>query len=104
MSEFDVQPESLRTASKGVAAAASQLSQQWQSLVSTAQGMGDIFGDDMVGGLIGGSYSAAQEIAGKSFTTALQGFAQISDGLNSMADMYDTTEQANTETIKSNQV
>lgn len=96
---FDVQPQSLHTAGYGVANAADQLSQQWQSLTSTAQGMGDIFGDDMVGGLIGASYSAAQQIAGDSFTGALGGFAQIADGLHAMADLYDTTEQANTDTF-----
>jgi uncharacterized protein YukE len=92
---FYVQPQSLHTAGHGVANAADQLSQQWQSLTSTAQGMQDIFGDDMVGGLIGASYGAAQQIAGDSFSSALDGFAQIADGLHAMADLYDTTEQAN---------
>jgi hypothetical protein len=96
---FDVQPQSLHTAGQGVANAADQLSQQWQSLTSTAQGMGDIFGDDMVGGLIGASYSAAQQIAGDSFSSALGGFARIADGLHAMADLYDTTEHANTDTF-----
>ena len=66
--------------------------------------MGDIFGDDLVGGLIGASYSAAQDIANDSFTSALDGFTQIADGLDAMAQLYDVTEQANTEPIRSNQV
>lgn len=98
-SGFQVDPQSLRTASRGVTAAAQQLSQQWQTLQSTAQGMGDIFGDDMVGGLIGASYSAAEGIANDSFSTALDGFGQIADGLGAMADLYDTTEQDNTDTV-----
>ena len=98
-SGFQVDPQSLRTASQGVTAAAQQLSQQWQALQSTAQGMGDIFGDDMVGGLIGASYSAAEGIASDSFSSALDGFGQIADGLGAMADLYDTTEQANTDTV-----
>lgn len=96
---FQVDPASLRTASQGVTAAAHQLGQQWQALQSTAQGMGDIFGDDMVGGLIGASYSAAEGIANDSFSSALDGFSQIADGLAAMADLYDTTEQGNTETV-----
>lgn len=98
-SGFQVDPASLRTASQGVASAAQQLGQQWQALQSTAQGMGDIFGDDMVGGLIGASYGAAVEIATDSFDSALDGFAEISDGLSAMADQYDTTEQDNVETV-----
>jgi hypothetical protein len=97
---FQVDPGSLRTASQGVTAAARQLAQQWQSLQSTAQGMGDIFGDDMVGGLVGASYGAAEEIANDSFSSALDGFAQIADGLSAMADLYDSTEQDNTGTVQ----
>ena len=96
---FDVQPQSLHTAGHGVADAADQLSQQWQSLTSTAEGLGDIFGDDMVGGLIGASYGAAQQIAGDSFSSALDGFTQIADGLHAMADLYDTAERATTDTF-----
>jgi uncharacterized protein YukE len=98
---FDVSPQSLRTASQGVASAAEQLQQQWQSLMSTSQGMGDIFGDDMVGGLIGASYGAAQEIASDSFTSAMDGFSQIAEDLNAMADLYDDTEQVNADNIDS---
>lgn len=98
---MDVSPASLRSAGTGVANAADALSQQWQSLLSTAQGMGDIFGDDMVGGLIGASYSVAQDIAGGSFASALEGFTRITDGLKAMADLYDTIEQANTDTFRS---
>ncbi len=92
-SGFDIEPGSLRSAGKGVADAAHSLSDTWHALKASSDGMGDIFGDDMVGGLIGASYGAASDIADDSFTSTSKGYQKIADGLGAMADMYDDTEQ-----------
>ena len=98
-SGFDIDPGVLRAAGKGVADAAQSLSDKWQALMASSDGMGDIFGDDMVGGLIGASYMAATDIADDSFSSTVDGYWQVVDGLDAMAEMYDDTEQENAETF-----
>lgn len=98
---FQIDPSSLRAASKSIGDTAQRLYDEWSGLNSQASAMGDIFGDDMVGGLIGASYAGAQEVADDSFTSATDGFGEVADGLGAMADMYDETEQANTDDFTS---
>lgn len=94
-SGYDVEPASLRRAEQGVRSAGERLANAWQALIGQAQGMGDIFGDDMVGGLIGASYAAAQDIANRSYGSVVKGFGGFADGLATMAERYDRTEQVN---------
>jgi hypothetical protein len=94
---YDVDTQTLRQAGNDLVAAAEQLDSAWQSLLGQAQGMGDIFGDDAVGGLIGASYTAAQDIADRSYLSVLRGFAAFAQGLAVMADTYDGAEATNTD-------
>ena len=96
MGEVDFHTPSLRSAGQGLTDAAGRVQREWQSLVSTVKGMGDMFGDDMVGSLIGMSYQAAHEMADESYTSAAEQLQYLGEGLNVMAEMYDRTEEANT--------
>jgi uncharacterized protein YukE len=87
---------SLRQSGQGLSETADRLLSEWQRLQADVQGMGDPFGDDMVGGLIGASYSAAQEAAGETYQSAAGHLQDFGAGLGTMADLYDETEQANT--------
>ncbi|MEU1395243.1 WXG100 family type VII secretion target [Micromonospora zamorensis] len=95
MRSLDVDPEQLRQAAGGVQRAGERLEQQWQRLRATADGMGDIFGDDDVGGLIGASYQAAQQIAEQSVSSVVAAFAGFGDGLARMSTAYDEVEARN---------
>jgi hypothetical protein len=76
---------------------AEQLDSEWTRFRAGVQGRGDIFGDDAVGGLIGASYSAAQELIDACYTSAAQAFAGFGTGLARMADGYEQTEQDHTD-------
>jgi uncharacterized phage infection (PIP) family protein YhgE len=91
--ELDFDPPSLRGAGGELANAADQLNQQWQALLANVKGMGEIFGDDMVGSLIGISYQTAQQMADESFSSAIEELGYYGEGLNVMADNYEQTEQ-----------
>lgn len=91
--ELDFNSESLRASGTGLSDTADQLGQRWQQHDADVKGMGEMFGDDMVGSLIGMSYQTAHEMAGESFTSAIDELGFHGEGLQVMADNYDYTEQ-----------
>lgn len=95
--QLEVHPPSLRQAGRGLQDVAGRLKSEWQNLHNTVQGMGEMFGDDMVSSLIGASYQAAHGMAQDSYTSAADGLADFGDGLVAMADVYDKVEDATTE-------
>jgi hypothetical protein len=97
---FQTEPESLRTAGRDLTGVADQIDEIWQQFVAQVQGMGDIFGDDMVGGLIGTSHEAAMEVADDCMNSVIDGFADFGDGLLDMADSYEQTESGATDLMK----
>lgn len=76
-----------------------RMNDHWQQMQGTVQGMGDIFGDDMVGSLIATTYQAAHQIAHDSYTSSAKGFNDFGDGLLTMAGTYDATERKNVENV-----
>jgi hypothetical protein len=87
-------PSSLRQSGHGLHQVSQQVHQEWQKLRSTAQGMGDIFGDDMVGGLIGSAYHAIEDVGNDTFTSAGDDFQAMGDGLTTVADRHEEMERA----------
>jgi Excreted virulence factor EspC, type VII ESX diderm len=96
---FDVHPPSLREAGQGLQDAAERVATAWQTLQGAVQGMGEMFGDDMVSSLIAMTYGAAQDMAAESYASAAEGLAGFGAGLSAMADVYETVEEANTATV-----
>src|SRR5882724_10892670 len=92
-SELDFNTVSLRTAGTGLSGVSDQLGQQWKALLANVKGMGELFGDDMVGSLIGMSYQIAQEMADESFSSAIEELGFYGEGLHVMADSYEYTER-----------
>jgi hypothetical protein len=91
---FEAEPESLLEAGKDLFACAQQLNTQWQAFDEQARGRGDIFGDDMVGGLIGASYQVAHQIAGEAYLSVVKSFAEFGQGLAAMAGNYLATDDS----------
>lgn len=94
--ELHVDPDTLRRGGAGLSQVATALAGRWKQFATEVQGMGDIFGTDPVGGLIGASHQAAMQTAAKSLGTVAQALADFGAGLSTMADAYDQTEQTNT--------
>ncbi|OLE23464.1 MAG: hypothetical protein AUG44_22165 [Actinobacteria bacterium 13_1_20CM_3_71_11] len=99
MADLTVSPESLRAAGRQFGQLADRLNTEWTSFASQVQAMGDIFGDDMVGGLIGASHEGAMEVAGQSYQSVIRAYGSYADGLSAMADRYDETEQGHVDTF-----
>jgi Protein of unknown function (DUF2580). len=95
--QLEVHPPSLRRAGKELQDVAGRLKTAWQDLQNTVQGMGELFGDDMVGSLIGTSYRSAHGMAHDSYTSAAEGLRDVGDGLVVMAEVYERAEQATIE-------
>ena len=98
---FQVDPQVLRDGGSGLLAAAQRLSEEWQRFTAAVQGMGPLFGNDPIGGLIGAGYQAAQGVAERSLGSVVQAFAGFGSGLSRMADRYDGVEQGNSEGMQS---
>ena len=94
--ELHVDPDNLRRGGQDLYQVAIGLSERWQQFATEVQGMGDIFGTDPVGGLIGAGHQAAMQTAGKSLGTVAQAFGDFGVGLTMMANAYDDTEHTNT--------
>jgi hypothetical protein len=104
MPELDVHTSSLRTAASGIRSAADQLSEKWSALLGTASGMGSPWGNDDIGMLIGTSYSAVQDAADESYTSAAKDLHGFAEGLITMAGRYDEGEEQATGAVESVQV
>jgi hypothetical protein len=84
---------SLRDGGRSLSEVGSRLESQWRELEASAQGMGDIFGDDDVGSLIGMTYRVAQQLSAQSQRSAARGFDNFGTGLHTMADDFERSEQ-----------
>jgi uncharacterized protein YukE len=90
---IEVDLGALRQSAEDLAGVAQQLAGQWSAFSAQVQSLGDIFGDDTVGGLIGASYQAAHAIADSSFTSVIEAFDGFAGGLARCADTHERTEQ-----------
>ncbi|MFC6880079.1 MULTISPECIES: WXG100 family type VII secretion target [Actinomadura] len=90
---YTIRPDTLRSASSGLKAAGERLSSEWKDLVAKVEGMGQPWGGDDIGMLIGESYNAIQEQADESFTGAAEDMAAYSEKLKAMADNYEKAEE-----------
>jgi hypothetical protein len=99
--ELHADPAALRQAAGSLGTVAERLDTAWRDFCARVEGRGDIFGDDMVGGLIGASYQCAHQIADESYGSVIDGLTDFGDGLSDMADSYDEVEGGNTDMFSS---
>ncbi|MGK5742710.1 WXG100 family type VII secretion target [Micromonospora sp. URMC 103] len=88
----EVDVDALRRAGEQLTRAAERLDREWAAFSSQVQSMGDIFGDDAVGGLIGASYQAAHQIAAECFVSVAESFDDFGAGLEESADNHEANE------------
>lgn len=89
---FEVNPDSLLQAGGALSDVARELQERWRSAVSQIESLGDIFGDDDVGSLIGMSYWAAHAIAGESYDSIVAGLDWFGSGLRTMGERHAANE------------
>jgi hypothetical protein len=86
-------PDPVRDCGENLAIIATWLRSSWTQFNEHLLRMGDIFGDDDVGGLIGASHSGAVEIATSSFNSIAAAFDSFGARLAVAADNYEQAEQ-----------
>jgi uncharacterized protein YukE len=92
--KYTVQPETLRDAGRELSAAGDRLNEQWTALKSTVDGMGQPWGGDDIGMIIGESYTAIQDQADESFSGAAEDLAAFGEKLAAMADNHEKAEES----------
>ena len=97
--DIDLQLESLRRGGDSIGDAATQLTNVWQAHANQVAGMGDIFGSDPIGGLIGASYRAAHTIAERSYESVVASLGSFDRGLHALADSFDTMATAQVDRV-----
>jgi hypothetical protein len=91
--ERRVDPASLRSSGAGLQQGSQDLRERWNALKSKAEGQGDIFGDDLIGGLIGVAYQSVSAAADDAFGSAGDDLDYTATGLNTIADDNDAVEE-----------
>lgn len=92
--ELQFNTPSIRKAGSGLQTAADKLYNEWQAMLGASKSL--TFGNDIVSSLIGASYSAAQDMAHDSYSSAMKGFANFGKALGEpMARTFDEIEQDN---------
>lgn len=99
MGEHRYKVSSLRDSGKGISEQGQQVQDEWGKLKSTSEGMGDIFGDDDVGGLIGMAYNAVFSLADEAFTSAADDFNAFGDALNKVGDRHEEAEKTHADLL-----
>jgi hypothetical protein len=90
---LSVDLDSLQRGGTALARVAGTLAERWSQFSSQVEAMGDIFGDDDVGSLIGVSYQAAHQVADESFRSVIDSLGWFGGGLAFMGRRYAETEQ-----------
>jgi hypothetical protein len=99
--ELRFEPKSLHSAGQDLGKAGDRLLADWQAMQGTVQGMGELFGDDMVSSLIAATYQAAEQVAHGCYTSAAKGLKDFGSGLVKMAGNYENTEGNTVQDVKS---
>jgi len=85
-------PEGLRESGKGLSDVAQRSREEWQRLDSHVKGLGDIFGQDDVGSLIGMAYQVIHDKAAEVHSRAADDFEKLGAGLKGVGDIWEEVE------------
>ena len=92
-------PEALRNSGKDLMRVGDDGHAAWAALKNKSEGMGDIFGDDLVGGLIGAAYGAVFQLADESFTGSHDDIIGFGERLKYAGDNNERTEHGNAKAL-----
>ena len=89
----------MRQAGADLHRAAQALDEAWKGFQPDAKNL-KYGSTDMVGSLIGASYEAVLAWAQTSYDSAAKAFGSYGDAIHTMADQYDSADQASTDAAK----
>ncbi|MBO0868498.1 MAG: hypothetical protein J2P15_08025 [Micromonosporaceae bacterium] len=98
--DVDVDLVSLRRGGDSISDAATRLTDAWAAHANRVAGMGDIFGSDPIGGLIGASYHAAHAIAERSYQSVAASLESFNGALYGIAGAIDNRDAADNDAVK----
>jgi uncharacterized protein YukE len=99
-SGFQVNTEELAALGNEFGDIAGRVDTLWENHLNRIEAMGDIFGTDQVGSLIGRSYAAAEVIGDSCFSTMVDAMLNIADALEEMVSNYEDVETQNVSLFK----
>ncbi|MEV0648960.1 hypothetical protein AB0I28_27275 [Phytomonospora sp. NPDC050363] len=89
---LSVSPDGLRSAMTGIGGSKEDLAGAIEAFKSEVAALGDPFGGDMIGMIIGTAHQVCMDVAAECFDSALGAVDYCTEKLGSMADSYETTE------------
>jgi len=92
MAGFSIDVTALRRSADEVQAAADQLDDVVGRFAQALGGVGDPWGTDTLGMLIGGGYAAIEDLALRTYDSVVAAFDDAAEGLTAMADNYAANE------------
>lgn len=100
MSEMEIEPSSLRKSGGDLKAAATRLEAAWKEHEAQVKGMGEPWGNDDIGQLIGLSYLAIHAIAEETFTSVTDGMKEHGEGVHVMAATYQDSDDQTRDAVR----
>jgi hypothetical protein len=97
MPDLAVDPDSIQRAATELESAADELDTAVGAFVQALGQVGDPWGLDTLGTLIGGGYVAIEQLALQTLDSIVSGFDWYAEGLAEMAASYRAAEDANTD-------
>lgn len=89
---LSVNPDGLRTAKSSINGSKEDLAAAIESFKADVAALGDPFGGDLIGMIVGTAHQVCMDVAAECFDSALGAVDYCTEKLGSMADSYDTTE------------
>ena len=93
MGNLRISPESLRNSSNGMVNVVDRLSAELTTLENTLNGYGSPWGSGLLGSVIGQLYQEVHDIALGTFEENGEVVSEYAEGLDTMADEFEATEE-----------
>ena len=93
MGTLKISPESLRTSSNGMISVVDRLSAELTTMENTLNGYGSPWGTGLLGTVIGQLYQEVHDIAMGTFEENGEVVSEFAEGLDTMADEFEATEE-----------
>jgi uncharacterized protein YukE len=94
---FSVNSESLRRSAQNLRSATDELLSHLDTFTAVLNEVGDPWGFDTLGMLIGGGYAAAERLGLETFDSIVDSLDDYADRLDMMADSYDSADADSTD-------
>jgi hypothetical protein len=93
MGTLKISPESLRASSNGMVGVVDRLSAELTTMENTLNGYGSPWGTGLLGSVIGQLYQEVHDIALGTFEENGEVVSEYAEGLDTMADEFEATEE-----------